>query len=391
MHRFIFYIKAILITLLVLVSGCKDPYVVDYEGTDDSPVLIVEGFIDLNGNSSYRLSRTVSVNSESSSQSAPVTDARLNIESESGQKYTESVHSGEGNYLINHPHLPSGTRYRLKIFTSGREYLSEFVDTKVSPDISEINWTETAGGVDVSVTTQDTGSEIGYYRWEFEETWKFMSKYSSNLLFDGSRIRTRTQEEKNNICFLSAPSSQIQIASTEGFSSNTINGKVIQNIPKLSEKLGIRYSVLVKQYSITREGFLYWNVLQKNSENIGDIFGSMPTELTGNIICTSNPSEKVIGFVEAGVPKTKRIFIDLRDLSGSWPVDIDAYKDCSYAEIPIEDALSFFRNAVDIIPLYETYNTPGSDVATDYAYSSPACADCTKRGKLNGPDFWIEP
>src|SRR4030095_12581699 len=51
-----------------------------------------------------------------------------------------------------------------------------------------------------------------------------------------------------------------------------------------------------------------------NTESVGSIFDAQPSELNTNFLCTTNPSQTVIGFFNICTIREKRIFIDNKDL-----------------------------------------------------------------------------
>src|SRR5690606_1813166 len=104
--------------------------------------------------------------------------------------------SATGKYTIAHPVLDVDSRYRLRIEIGEETYLSDYVDVKISPAIGEVSWVETDEGVLIQVSTADSQDNSHYYRWEFEEAWRFTTPYVSILIYDydNARIRTRTSE-----------------------------------------------------------------------------------------------------------------------------------------------------------------------------------------------------
>ena len=100
----------------------------------------------------------------------------------------------------------------------------------------------------------------------------------------------------------------IILGSSEMLSSDHIYFPIM-SIPAADEKLRVLYSINVKQFSVSQEAYSYLQKLKKNTEEIGSIFAAQPSELSGNIHCTTDPSETAIGFVEVSQEKQKRIFI----------------------------------------------------------------------------------
>jgi len=381
-------INKIFLLLIGLLFSCEEPYTPDYVPEDSTPLLIIEGYIDMSGNSRFKLSHTVPLNSEEST--TPVSTAALTIESEDKQVYSHSGTSASGEYTVPHGALNMNTRYRLRVQVQGKMYLSEWVTPYATSEISGIDNQRGETGMDIYVSTVNRNDNSRYYRWEFEETWKFTARFVSVLIFDGSQVRFRNQPEENiSVCFKQEKSSDILIGTTDNLSDNILSRQKIQFIPNLSDKLMIRYSILVKQFSISKEAYLFWSILKKNSESVGDIFGSMPSELKGNVSNTTNPNEPVIAMIEASLPTQKRIYLNSYDLPSPWAVSIPFYNGCEYMEIPVGEAAALFKNPA-YIPTNEVYNIEGSPGPSHYSYATSRCTECSLRGSLNVPDFWTD-
>ena len=101
---------------------------------------------------------------------------------------------------------------------------------------------------------------------------------------------------------------------SEKLENDVIYLNPIAFIPGDSEKLMTKYSVMVKQYALTKEAFDFWQTLKKNTESLGSIFDAQPSQLTGNIKNVNNPEEPVLGYISAGTVQQKRIFIAKAEL-----------------------------------------------------------------------------
>ena len=110
-------------------------------------------------------------------------------------------------------------------------------------------------------------------------------------------------------CWHITNSTDILVGSTAALTEDVVNQFPVITIPQNSEKVGLRYSILVKQYAITQPAYLYYQILKKNTEQQGSIFDVQPSQLRGNIHSVSNPDETVIGFVTASNTTQQRIFI----------------------------------------------------------------------------------
>jgi hypothetical protein len=179
-----------------------------------------------------------------------------------------------------------------------------------------------------------------------------------------------------------------------------ISGKPLTFIaPELSNRLQIRYSILVKQYSVSLREYNYWNNLKKMSETQGDIFGSQPFAVLSNVKNINNPEEQVLGYFQVSSAEQKRMYINFMDLV---PLNIPIYH---YGCIRIEMSPSRFpkASAYALPPtfdeIYEMYINTGwafvmpvyktSNIGLDYlVFSSKTCANCELTGTSNKPDFW---
>ena len=147
-----------------------------------------------------------------------------------------------------------------------------------------------------------------------------------------------------------------------------------------SEKLSVLYSLNVHQYSLSKEAYIYLQKLKLNTEDIGSIFSVQPSELTGNIHCTTNPSEIVIGFVEVSQEKEKRLFISNVEVPG-W----NYRQDCQtpYIVLNNPDSIQKYAAGLPTIP-YQA----GLGIISFYDSPDPNCVDCTLRGSNVRPSFW---
>jgi hypothetical protein len=163
-------------------------------------------------------------------------------------------------------------------------------------------------------------------------------------------------------------------------------------VPANSEKIETKYSILVKQYALTSEGYDFWDNLQKNTERLGSIFDVLPSQAQSNYHCVSNPSELVIGYLSVGQVSSKRIFISASQLLPTYsPVyPCDCKQDTIFANNPrlsdpnLLDARSPYLTIMGLfIPPANPFGLP-----TAFTYSTILCVDCTVRGAKIPPAFW---
>ena len=370
-------IAVIFLLFICLLTNCKEKYDPSIKSTNQSS-LVVDGNLNPTDTTFIRLSKTVSV--DTFNYLNPEIGAIVTIEGKDNTTYPLSEQAN-GTYILPVSGLSIGKDYRLRVMTSaGKQYLSDFITIKDNPPIDSISWTRDNLGVSINMNTHDPQNKSIYYRWEYDETYEIHSFYVAQWKYENGFFSQRSNSDKVYICYKSFSSTDIVLGSTAKLQSDIISQVPIIIIPDGSEKLAVRYSVFVKQYVLSKQAYDYLQILKKNTESIGNIFGVLPAEVTGNIHCLSNPNEQVIGFLTGSPVQKKRIFIDINEVPGWF------YKQgCSSIYVVNNpDSLKTFVN---------NYMVYDADVrgftVLGYYFSDPLCVDCrTRGGSLTKPSFW---
>ncbi|HVW12975.1 MAG TPA: DUF4249 domain-containing protein [Mucilaginibacter sp.] len=392
-------IPGVIIIAIVLFTACRklyNPPAITSTGNGVS-YLVVEGNINTGDSTVIRLSRTVPL--ASSTGSKPELGASVSIVSDGGSAYA-LVETPGGYYSAPNLGLNPSGKYGLKITTlDGKTYQSDLVPVKNSPPIDSVYYRIQGNGLEIYADTHDPTNSTRYYRWDFDDTYRYHSAFDSYEYLSTSPFDTvlvRPPANQIYICYRGDKSTGLLLNSTAKLSKDIALQNPILYIPSNSEKIADRYSINVKQYALTADAFNYFKELQKNTEQLGSIFDAQPSQLPGNIHCTSNPAEPVLGYVTAGNSSQQRIFIDVRNLPAWLP-------DSPYAGCRLDTAL-FARsegatsviNEVQLyiytgiyIPIY-AIEPPGSTHILGYAASDASCVDCTVRGTTIRPGFWTD-
>jgi len=394
--------KYLFIILIICFAGCKKPY--DPPAISNSgSYLVVEGVIKNGPDSTiFKLSRTVNLNSQITAN--PVLGAVLTIESDQNSTYP-LTEIGKGNYTVVGLALDNTHKYRLRIKTGDSEYLSDFVPVVNAPPVDTVSYDIKADGLQINVSTHDLASNSRYYRWDFQETWIFHSFYQSGYVSNGDTVIERNFAT-NEIyqCWGNDASTVIVLGSSAKLTQNVISNNPTTFIPKTSEKLGSKYSILVRQYALTPDAYTFWQNLKTNTEQLGSIFDAEPSQLNGNIHSTTNPAEAVIGYLSAGAVTSKRIFISNQQLP-AWSPTLP-YTNCVLDTLYLQfkpPGATVFVNQEDqyfnynkgagtnaLIPVGAIIIIPkfGPEITIGHSGSSRECVDCTLRGTNKQPAFW---
>lgn len=368
--------------IMLMVCACQKPY--NPKPIKNSPnVLVVEGVIDPSSDSTiFKLSRTVQINSKTTL--APELGADVSVEDDQNGIYP-IPEIGSGSYAFPGLNLDITRKYRLRIKTGdGLEYRSDFVPVKVTPPIDSVGFNILQDSLQVYVSTHDPTDKTRYYRWSFDETWLFHAFAASEYISTGYSLVERNIDQQIYFCYASNFSPTIVLGTSDKLSHDVIFQNPLTLIKGSSEKIEREYSVLVRQYAITPEALTYWGNVKRNSDQVGGIFGVQPSEVTGNIHCTTNPATPVIGYISASTVSTKRVFLGNTSLPRAWQ---PAYP---YA-CNIDSIKHDIQGTLINLPVGEfTITYIGSFFApSGYTATERICADCTLRGTTQQPSFWV--
>lgn len=368
----------ICLSLLLFVYSCKEEY--DPPSTAmPKPLLVVEGNLDPSGPVSIRLTKTVSLDKKNTVEAE--NNAQLVVEGKDNST-RNLFFSGNGYYTSPSLNLIIGNEYRLKITTSaGKQYISEYTKAQLTPPIDSITWRQQPEGVQLFANTSDAANATHYYMWNFIETWEYHAAHYSDLIVQSNgTIRPRVlPAESVYICWKSDSSKTVLIGNSLRLNIDRISEAPIHFVPLKEEKMSVRYSILVKQYALSKEAYAYYELLKKNTESLGSIFDPQPSEDKGNITCISDPSEKVIGYVTSSTVTEKRIFISNQELN-DWRL---FYFECVIDSVPKTNQR--IQQALQLGELPFADLGPG----LPYLFSLAPCVDCTvKGGTTTKPSFW---
>ena len=377
--------------LLLALVGCVEPYV---PAVLDAPAsfLVVDGFINGNGRTRIRLSRTANL---AATTPPPVEKgAKLFVVDDAGGRYNLSEPTA-GFYQSDSLVLPVGRQYQLRITTAGgATYESALVPLKVTPPIDKLGWQIGDAKVQLLVSTHDASGQARYYHWKLVETWEFNSAFESTFEYFPARNRFDLRITPIHTCWRTERASAISQATTTGLSQDALTDAVIAGFSDRTERVKIRYSALVGQYTETAEEFAYYELLRKNTEAVGTVNDPLPTQLTGNVHRLDNASEPVLGFVGAHTTQYQRIFVDRRDLPPTPDQQFDTpYNGCTETTVYFRDSQGI-DHTEEILAQYKLPSNVVTDFVSDPIFGAGLkggtadCIDCRTRGTNMKPSFW---
>ncbi|TLV00603.1 DUF4249 domain-containing protein [Dyadobacter luticola] len=372
-----YFLSIVFLVLVTTLYCCIEPFSPP-EVNSDQNYLVVDGFLNVGKDTSrIELRRTQNINEKATS--VVEAGATVTVESEGGESnvFTDG---GSGLYYLPPRQYNVAGKYRLRIKTkAGKEYLSDYVTVSATPPIDSLT-SRFDPGTDAMVfyvNAHDAQNKTQFYRWKFEETWEYRTAYFSTIEVVNKKIVTR--EKDISRCWGNMRSGSILLGSTVKLSSDVIKDLPLFRVPVGTNKLYIKYSVLVKQYGLTRQAFEYWTTLSKTTQGTGSLFDPQPSQVTGNIQNTKDSGDLVFGYFSAATEETKRLTIEPR---------LGRYPTCAPPDTfdIVCSPMSDRQCALETSALLMNY---GGERA-EYILGAPStCTDCrVQGGTTTRPSYW---
>jgi hypothetical protein len=398
-----------------ILFSCIDPYTPKLTGYES--LLVVDGLI-TNENSSYsvKLSRTFQ---ELNSEPFRVADATVTIKDDIGnESYLKYI--GSGIYKTDSLEFRGspGRTYTLHVITKeNEEYESESCLMQTVPEIDSIYFakeqvlinsgTESQDGVQIYLDSKAADNNL-YYRWTYTETWKF--KVPNPKLYDyihtpdkpNAPLITPVADIKET-GWKNHQSDAVLIKSISEQQTNRIEKQPVEFIaPDISDRLLLQYSILVKQYSISKNEYDFWNNLKQVNETGGDIFAKQPYAVISNIHNLKNPNERVLGFFQVSAVTQQRKYITHRDVAlmglhfYSYPCRIwqfnpgDFETKCMCPPKTWDDVYWYLCIASDYYFIQPVYQGYGDSILLELEFTRPECANSELTGTRTKPEFWTD-
>ena len=387
------------IILILIMAACVTPYyptITKYEN-----LLVVDGQLtNLTGPYKVKLSRSYKYDNNIG---IPVTGARIKIIDNTGLEVSlNEVKNGIYSTVDTTFHGIPGKSYKIQIKVDNEIFESGFETLKPAIPIDKFYWEykpldgEGPKRIQLLLDTHDPTNNNRYYGWEYDETWKFREPIDV----------TRKPEWKT--CYKNDSSFTMTLGTTIERSNDIIDKQKIITLDESKNKLFMRYSILVKQYSFSENTFKYLKELTKLNQSQGTLFDPTPYSLMSNVKCVTNKEVPVVGyFIIAGATE-KRMFIDRSDLPEEF-VPTDGFDGCeiNFASVDILVKYWGLDPVVDSIykkgyVIYDSIrglicaNKPPPGVpcrpipGIQLFLAKPSCFNCTVLGYNKVPAFWRE-
>jgi hypothetical protein len=388
---------------------CIDPF--NPKITGNESILVVDGALtDANTSSRIRLSRTVP---NQDSNPVMVSNATLFISDDAGQS-SFLVNEGNGIYKTDSLDFKgvAGRTYVLHIKTGeGMEYESEPCLMQPGANIDSVyftkdkelvnNGTESLDGIRIFIDSKGGGPET-FYRWDFDETWKFKVPNPKKYDFNAADTTFLPHNPVNEFGWKYGKSDLILTHSDVLARSGTLEKMPLYFIASgQSDRLLIQYSILVRQHSISKKEYDFWENIKEVDKAGEDVFSKQPYPVDSNLHNISNPDEKVLGYFQVYSVSEKRTYITISEIARlnlpyyHYPCTRIEMAPWDYPRSPLSPPLTW-SDLYDMFCVTSDYYLvepkykPGSNELDKMVFTTPECADSELTGTSTKPDFWTD-
>lgn len=381
-----YYIILILFINTFLFS-CVDRYYID-DQVEFTPLLVIDGTItDEEEYQEISVSQSTELNQQKFN---PLSGCYVMVSDLNGNEFEFHYTSYNQNYYGNIPmqYLIPGNAFKVTVIYNGKTYESDFEEMTACPTVDSVyyetkiesfedNSLKAQTGVQFYVDLRIADQYSKYYRWKVEETYEYHATWPIEEYWAGRWVNVG-QDYSYYICYKTEPVKELFSVSTQ-YVDNVYLKYPLNFVDNTTQRLYFKYSLLTKQYSITKEAYDYWQLLMANSQESGGLFDKQPADIRGNVYCVDDEDEKVLGYFGVSSVNTKRIFVD--------KPAIDFTDDLFCTQVLLEMPTPIYSSTPDEWPYYVApvpYGESGGIWVAPFE-----CFDCRlSGGSIVKPDFW---
>jgi hypothetical protein len=311
------YILLLFINML-FVSSCIDRYFP--EEIDKSPdTYVISGHIqNEEGFQHISVSKSSSI---SKIQFLPVNNCSITIVDSQDNIFQNNAPAQNGKYAIwiDPQFLYTGNAFKIIVQTPDNKIIeSEFDTINPNPQFNEVYYVREdrptsdpnvlEKGVQFKVDLIADNNYNRYFRWQIDETFEYRSAFPIQLFWYNGFQSYEYPDYSRFYCWKTNPVHAIYTVSTNGLSNNELKAYKLHFVNNESPRLQYIYCLKVSQFALSESYYNYLEKVRINTSEPGGLYETQPIAIKGNLICTSHPGTRVLGYFGAVSSQTKRFF-----------------------------------------------------------------------------------
>jgi len=311
-----------LLLCIVSLSGMISSCIRSFEPeilTDEEKKYVINGTVtDEDGSQSINISVSSPI---ASPKYTPVNGCLVNIKDDQGHTFPMGD-EGNGNYnnTIDPAFLQPGVAFKIEITTPEGDFITSDYDTLTrGPDVDSVYYllenklynptAPLVQGIQFYVDLKASSTDSRYYRWEVFETWEYHTPYPLEWYYDGVVHHVTPPDYSKMVCWRTLRIPDIYTLTTDNLSENKYEQYPLHFVSNRTDRLVYGYSLLVRQFALSRNAFTYYENLRLNSNPQGGLYDKQPLAIQGNLHNVTHPDKDVLGFFAASSAHSKRIFV----------------------------------------------------------------------------------
>jgi len=383
----------------LVIKSCIKPFTPDIE--DSNNIIVINGT--LTNEEGFQYAQVSWASSFNEQSYKPVNNCDAKIIDGMGNIFN-MINYGDGKYKtwIDQEYLNTGNIFKIEVtLENGKKYISDYDTLLPCPEIDSIYYEKITIESDNPIysSTEAVQFYIDFnlsaeyarnYRWTIEETWEYhvpflhiFAFYEYNDSLDSLGIFLLEEPiDSLSKCWKTNKIKDIYTYTTHKKKGEKVNALSLNVTTNDENRLSGKYSILIKQHTLSDIAFNYWNHLQKQSKETGGLYESQPYRLKGNIKSVDDENETVLGIFSVSTVKTKRFINDF-----DFELKID--ENCE-VKITDQDELFEFldKSNPETYPIYLYYYFSPNEPNL-LLYYEQTCFDCRlKGGTIRKPDYW---
>ncbi len=236
-------------------------------------------------------------------------------------------------------------------------------------------------GYEFFVDTKEADYAECYLKWDVEATYQYQSDFTIRWYFDGELHWFHGPDSLFN-CWTTNPINTIYASSTNALTQPVIKGYPLNFVSTETRQLSVRYSLLVKQRTLSEKAFEYWDEVRTQNGGEWTLYAIQPHFIRGNVYNQNDASEQVLGYFMVSSVDRMRVFVDRPG-----PEIPMRYHVCKLTQADFEAYGDMWMMDPVMYPLYAIETNGGRR-----ALPHQDCVDCRRKGgTIEKPDFWIDP
>ncbi|WP_207893729.1 DUF4249 domain-containing protein [Tenacibaculum sp. M341] len=247
----------------------------------------------------------------------------------------------------------------------------------------------------LSVDSKSFDENKKFYRYEYSETYKMAPNFWNTeelKVFSDTPpfVIAPVLKDYGRFCYPTVHSKKILLAETTKLSQNFIREFPVRTIPIDDIEISIRYSILIKQFSISQKTHNYYKLLEKFSVS-NDVFSQTQVGKIPSNIKNIETGKQVVGYFDVSSISYKRIFFNRENVTDE--LYYNNISECYFLKpsLAIRDESPLLKLLESGEYVFYARKDPESNCpGGPYILVPKKCGDCRDSGPSTKPDFWID-